>query len=159
MGSKRMRATMAGIASSALLGGALVAGPAATAAQAAQYTPSSCKYGKVVCISKSTRTLRLMVNGRSQMTMSARFGASSTPTREGVFRVYWKNIDHVSSLYGSAMPFAMFFSGGQAIHYSSDFARRGYLGASHGCVNTRNYYDMSFLYRSVPVGTKVVIYR
>ena len=36
------------------------------------------------------------------------------------------------------MPYAMFFSGGQAVHYSPDFAARGYNGASHGCVNVRN---------------------
>ena len=42
-------------------------------------------------------------------------------------------------LYGSAMPYAMFFSGGQAVHYSSDFAARGYAGASHGCVNVRDH--------------------
>ena len=33
-----------------------------------------------------------------------------------------------------SMPFAMFFSGGQAVHYSPDFAAVGYAGASHGCV-------------------------
>ena len=68
-----------------------------------------------------------------------RFGASYTPTREGLFHVYLKDADHVSHLYGSAMPYSMFFSGGQAVHYSSDFAARGYAGASHGCVNVRDY--------------------
>ena len=52
--------------------------------------------------------------------------SSYTPTREGLFHVGWKSRDHVSKLYDSAMPFAMFFSGGQAVHYSSDFAARGY---------------------------------
>ena len=56
-----------------------------------------------------------------------------------LFHVGWKSRDHVSKLYDSAMPFAMFFSGGQAVHYSSDFAARGYSGASHGCVNVRDY--------------------
>ena len=58
--------------------------------------------------------------------MAVRFGASYTPTREGLFHVGWKSRDHVSKLYDSSMPFAMFFSGGQAVHYSSDFAARGY---------------------------------
>ena len=70
--------------------------------------------------------------------MSVRFGSSYTPTREGLFHVGWKSRDHVSKLYDSAMPFAMFFSGGQAVHYSSDFAAQGYSGASHGCVNVRD---------------------
>ena len=76
-----------------------------------------------------------------------RFGASSdTPTREGVFHVYLKDADHVSQLYGSAMPYSMFFSGGQAVHYSSDFAAVGYDGASHGCVNVRDYDGVAWLF-------------
>jgi lipoprotein-anchoring transpeptidase ErfK/SrfK len=56
------------------------------------------------------------------------------------------------------MPFAMFFSGGQAVHYSSDFAARGYLGASHGCVNVRDYAGIQWLFDQVDIGDKVVIY-
>ena len=67
-----------------------------------------------------------------------RFGSEYTPTREGVFSVFQKNRDWTSTLYGSKMPYSMFFSGGQAVHYSSDFAARGYSGASHGCVNVRD---------------------
>ena len=57
------------------------------------------------------------------------------------------------------MPFSMFFNGGQAVHYSADFAERGYNGASHGCVNTRNYSRMKELYKAARVGDKVVVYR
>jgi lipoprotein-anchoring transpeptidase ErfK/SrfK len=56
------------------------------------------------------------------------------------------------------MPFAMFFSGGQAVHYSSDFAARGYAGASHGCVNVRDYDAVAGLYDQVQVGDEVVVY-
>ena len=56
------------------------------------------------------------------------------------------------------MPFAMFFSGGQAVHYSSDFAARGYAGASHGCVNVRDHAGVSWLFDQVNIGDKVVIY-
>ena len=45
------------------------------------------------------------------------------------------------------MPFAMFFSGGQAVHYSPDFAATGYAGASHGCVNIRDYDAIAGLVR------------
>ena len=90
--------------------------------------------------------------------MAVRFGASYTPTREGLFHVGWKSRDHVSNLYDSSMPFAMFFSGGQAVHYSSDFAARGYLGASHGCVNVRDYEGVKWLFDQVAIGDKVVIY-
>jgi lipoprotein-anchoring transpeptidase ErfK/SrfK len=90
--------------------------------------------------------------------MAVRFGASYSPTREGLFHVGWKSRDHVSKLYDSAMPFAMFFSGGQAVHYSSDFAARGYSGASHGCVNVRDYAGIKWLFDQVKVGDKVVVY-
>lgn len=83
-----------------------------------------CMTGRVMCISKSSRTLRWMVDGRTVSTMPVRFGSEYTPTREGVFRVYWKSRHHVSTLYDSPMPYAMFFSGGQAVHFSSDFAAR-----------------------------------
>jgi hypothetical protein len=86
-----------------------------------------CTTGRVLCIDKTTRTLRWMVDGRTLSTTSVRFGAQYTPTREGVFHVYWKARDWVSTLYHSPMPYAMFFSGGQAVHYSYDFAARGSL--------------------------------
>jgi lipoprotein-anchoring transpeptidase ErfK/SrfK len=93
-----------------------------------------------------------------QSTLAVRFGSQFTPTRNGTFSIYWKHRDHVSKLYGSKMPFAMFFSGGQAIHYSSDFARRGYSGRSHGCVNTRDYAGTEALFNAVVVGDTVVVY-
>ena len=117
-----------------------------------------CLTGHVLCIDKSSRTLRWVVDGAVRRTTDVRFGASYTPTREGVFHVGWKSRDHVSKLYDSSMPFAMFFSGGQAVHYSSDFAARGYSGASHGCVNVRDYDAVKWLFDQVQVGDKVVIY-
>jgi len=117
-----------------------------------------CQVGRVLCIDKSSSTLRFVVDGQVRQTLDARFGASGTPTREGVFHVYLKSADHVSKLYGSSMPFAMFFSGGQAVHYSSDFASRGYGGASHGCVNIRDHDGIAQLFGQVLVGDKVVVY-
>ena len=117
-----------------------------------------CRTGRVLCIDKSSQTLRWVVDGKVLKTVDVRFGASATPTREGVYSVYLKSRDHVSQLYDSAMPFAMFFSGGQAVHYSSDFAATGYNGASHGCVNVRDYDAVSWLYDQVAVGDKVVVY-
>ncbi|MFE9704959.1 L,D-transpeptidase family protein [Streptomyces sp. NPDC005930] len=118
-----------------------------------------CTTGRVLCVSKSSRTLRWMIDGRTVSTMSVRFGSQHTPTREGVFRVYWKSRDHWSTLYDSAMPYAMFFSGGQAVHYSYDFAAHGYAGASHGCVNVRDEGAIADLYAQVRNGDKVVVYR
>jgi peptidoglycan hydrolase-like protein with peptidoglycan-binding domain len=118
-----------------------------------------CRTGRVLCVDKTSQTLRWVVDGKILKTVDVRFGASYTPTREGVFSVYLKSRDHVSRLYDSPMPFAMFFSGGQAVHYSSDFAARGYAGASHGCVNVRDYDAVAWLYDQVRVGDRVVVYR
>ncbi|PAZ10751.1 hypothetical protein CLM62_39225 [Streptomyces sp. SA15] len=117
-----------------------------------------CLTGRVLCIDKTSRTLRWMVDGRTVSTMEVRFGSQYTPTREGVFSVYWKSRHHVSTLYDSPMPYAMFFSGGQAVHYSTDFAARGYAGASHGCVNVRDERAIAELYAQVRDGDKVVVY-
>jgi hypothetical protein len=117
-----------------------------------------CLTGHAMCIDKQSSTIRWVVDGKVRRTMAVRFGASYSPTREGLFHVGWKSRDHVSHLYDSSMPFAMFFSGGQAVHYSSDFAARGYLGASHGCVNVRDYAGVSWLFDQVHIGDKVVIY-
>jgi peptidoglycan hydrolase-like protein with peptidoglycan-binding domain len=117
-----------------------------------------CRVGRVLCVDKSSSTLRFVVDGAVRQTLDTRFGASGTPTREGVFHVYLKSIDHVSRLYGSPMPYAMFFSGGQAVHYSSDFAARGYGGASHGCVNIRDRDGVARLFDQVRVGDTVVVY-
>ena len=57
------------------------------------------------------------------------------------------------------MPFSMFFSGGQAVHYSSDFAARGYAGCSHGCVNIRSKKTLAWIYAKIRVGDRVVVYR
>ena len=117
-----------------------------------------CQVGRVLCIDKTSQTLRWVVDGQVQKTVDVRFGGSATPTREGQFSVYWKDIDHVSKLYESSMPYSMFFSSGQAVHYSSDFAAVGYAGASHGCVNVRDYDGVAWLYGQVRVGDKVIVY-
>ncbi|WP_193241713.1 L,D-transpeptidase family protein [Streptomyces phaeolivaceus] len=117
-----------------------------------------CLTGRVLCISKTSRTLRWMVDGRTLRTVEVRFGSEGTPTREGVFQVYFKSRDHWSTLYDTPMPYAMFFSGGQAVHYSADFAARGYYGASHGCVNVRDEAAIAQLFAQVRNGDKVVVY-
>ncbi|GAA3792653.1 L,D-transpeptidase family protein [Streptomyces phyllanthi] len=117
-----------------------------------------CMTGRVLCISKTSRTLRWMVDGRTLSTVEVRFGSQSTPTREGLFSVYFKSRHHWSTLYDTPMPYAMFFSGGQAVHYSSDFAARGYFGASHGCVNVRDEARIAELFAQVRNGDKVVVY-
>ena len=48
--------------------------------------------------------------GPVALELDVRFGSQFHPTREGQFSVYAKDIDHVSTLYGSKMPYSMFFS-------------------------------------------------
>jgi hypothetical protein len=117
-----------------------------------------CLTGRVLCIDKSSNSLRWVVDGDVQVTLDARFGGNGYVTREGSFSVYRKSRDHVSSLYDTSMPFAMFFDGGQAVHYSPDFAANGYSGASHGCVNIRDYDEIAALYDQVQLGDRVVVY-
>ncbi|WP_432096088.1 L,D-transpeptidase family protein [Streptomyces sp. bgisy100] len=136
--------------------------------RAALYPPTSrplprtdprCRTGRVLCISKSSNTLAWMADGRVLAAMDVRFGSQYTPTREGVFAVTFKSRHHVSTIYRTPMPYAMFFSGGQAVHYSADFAARGYAGASHGCVNVRDRAGIAAVFARVRPGDKVVVHR
>jgi peptidoglycan hydrolase-like protein with peptidoglycan-binding domain len=117
-----------------------------------------CLTGRVLCVDKSTNSMRWVIDGEVQEDYEVRFGSAELPTREGEFHVYLKSRDHVSSLYDTSMPFAMFFSRGQAVHYSPDFAAVGYNGASHGCVNVRDYDGVAALFDEVQVGDRVVVY-
>jgi len=58
---------------------------------------------------------------------------------------------HYGSGYGCE-----FEAGGQP--YSPDFAANGYNGASHGCVNVRDYGSIASLFDQVGIGDKVVVY-
>ncbi|MCK1795588.1 L,D-transpeptidase family protein [Streptomyces sp. XM4193] len=117
-----------------------------------------CTSGRVLCISKESRTLAWMVDGEVRAAMDVRFGSQYTPTREGTFKVDFKSRDHHSTLYDTPMPYAMFFSGGQAVHYSDDFAAAGYSGASHGCVNVREKKKIAQVFSQVKAGDKVIVY-
>lgn len=118
-----------------------------------------CLTGRAICINKSTSQLTWVVDGKPQRHFDVRFGADTTPTREGAFSLGWKAADWTSTLYHSEMPYSMFFSGGQAVHYSSDFAARGYAGASHGCVNVRDLAGIKSVFSQAQVGDKVIVYR
>jgi peptidoglycan hydrolase-like protein with peptidoglycan-binding domain len=123
-----------------------------------QVLDERCLTGRVLCISKTSSTLSWVIDGEVQMVLDVRFGAAETPTREGEFEVYWKSRYHHSTLYDSPMPYAMFFDGGQAVHYSEDFAANGYNGASHGCANVRDEAGIAQLFDEVNEGDKVVVY-
>jgi hypothetical protein len=117
-----------------------------------------CMTGRTICIDMSTRTLLWVVNGKVQYGMDVRFGDENNPTRKGQWTLYSKIKNCVSNLYHTPMPDAMFFSGGEAVHYSSDFAKYGYAHHSHGCVNVRDRAAVDRLFADTRVGDKVVVY-
>lgn len=118
-----------------------------------------CRTGRVLCASKNSRVLTWVVNGVPKARVWARYGGSSYPTREGTFSVYRKKVDVTSNIYGTPMPYSMFFSGGQAVHYSSNFARMGYTSSSHGCINVKDMDTLKKIYYDVRIGDKVVVYK
>jgi lipoprotein-anchoring transpeptidase ErfK/SrfK len=117
-----------------------------------------CLTGRVICISKSTRMLTWVIEGVPQYQFDVRFGSEALPTREGTFLVFSKQKDVISNLYFTPMPYSLFFSGGQAVHYSSNFARLGYNGSSHGCVNVRDWNGIVRLFNDSRIGDKVVVH-
>ncbi|MFW6695457.1 L,D-transpeptidase [Streptomyces sp. MAR4 CNX-425] len=61
-----------------------------------------------------------------------RTGRDGLETRGGWHRIYWRNIDHFSTIYNVPMPYAQFFDGGQALHGTDDDL---FTSGSGGCVN------------------------
>jgi peptidoglycan hydrolase-like protein with peptidoglycan-binding domain len=125
--------------------------------------PRACRaVSKAICIDKTRKVAQLVVDGKVKLSLDARFGSVNSPglaTREGVFSVQRKAVHHISTAYHTSMPYSMFFSGGQAVHYSQYFAADGYSGASHGCVNIRDFKGVAKMYAQSPIGTRVVVYR
>ena len=117
-----------------------------------------CMTGRVICIDMSTRTLLWVVDGKPQYGMDVRFGDENNPTRRGAFSIYMKIKDCVSTIYHTPMPDAMFFSGGEAVHFSIDFKTYGYAHHSHGCVNVRDRAAVDRLFADTRVGDTVVVY-
>ncbi len=113
--------------------------------------------GPRICVDLNNQKLWLSKNGvRTYTAQRMRSGdprlSNSENTKTGNHSIYYKDIDHISSIFGSPMPYSMFFYGGQAIHEST-FSTPG----SHGCINiTRN--DAKKLWNNSPVGTPVSVW-
>ncbi|HVX47424.1 MAG TPA: L,D-transpeptidase family protein [Mycobacteriales bacterium] len=72
-----------------------------------------------------------------------------TPT--GTYQVYWKDIDHKSSIYHNApMPYSVFFNGGIAFHEGSLAIQ------SAGCIHLSHDVAVKF-YGSLNVGDTVQV--
>ena len=112
-----------------------------------------CLTGRAMCIDKSSRTIRWVIDGKVLDDGRALRLAVHPDPRGHLPRLLEVARPRVHALR-HAMPFAMFFSGGQAVHYSSDFAARGYSGASHGCVNVRDHAGVEWLFDQVASATR-----
>lgn len=122
--------------------------------------PERCKTGKwTLCVNKFNRTVMAVTkDGQVAKTIDARFGMPGHFTREGSFKVFRKGgYDHMSTLYKVNMPYPMFFSGGQAIHFSWEFSRYPNT-QSHGCVGTRDLKAQKWLWDRSPIGTPVIVF-
>ncbi|MFB7245384.1 hypothetical protein CW362_11045 [Streptomyces populi] len=84
-----------------------------------------------------------------------RSGGVGHPTRTGWFRIFWRHRHHWSTLYDSPMPYAQFFSGGQAFHAVRGSIRT--VGGSMGCVNLRPA-DAHGLWKVLRTGDHVYVW-
>ncbi len=119
-----------------------------------------CTTGKVVCISKQQLKMSYVVNGEILATRPARFARPGWDSPVGDFKIWYMNNDTVSVIFGvrTPMPYAMFYHGDVAIHFSDDFADNGYASGSHGCSQTSDYQFVKWLYEQMRVGDRVIVY-
>jgi Putative peptidoglycan binding domain/L,D-transpeptidase catalytic domain len=98
--------------------------------------PPRCKRpnGWHICYDRKRHQVTLWKRGTLWNSWLVRGGSASHKTRVGRFSVFYRDKDHVSSIYDSPMPHSQFFSGGQAFHGSS-LMMDPFVGHSHGCVN------------------------
>lgn len=98
--------------------------------------PKDCKTGGWhACYDRRRHQVSLYRDGTLLNSWLVRGGGATTQTRRGSFTVFYRDIDHTSSLFdGAPMPYSQFFSGGQALH-GSRYMIDPFVGHSHGCVN------------------------
>ncbi len=126
----------------------------------AQNLDQRCLTGRVVCISKEQKLLSLVVDGQVLLTRESRFARPGYDTPVGDYRVWHMDNETVSVIFGerTPMPYAVFFNRDIAIHFSDDFADRGYDSGSHGCSQLRDYRAAKWLYEQLALGDRVVVY-
>jgi hypothetical protein len=91
---------------------------------------------RVACVDLTRQLMWVQTGSRVVYApVPIRSGRDGHETRTGRFTVYWRDLDHYSDLYDNApMPYAQFFSDGQAFHGTAGDL---FTGGSHGCVNLR----------------------
>jgi lipoprotein-anchoring transpeptidase ErfK/SrfK len=113
-----------------------VAAPAAPAAPApapARAKGAPCAATARACVDLSGKRAWLIRNGAVEYgPVKINHGRKGFRTPPGTFRVTFKNQDHVSSIFGGAMPYSVFFNGGIAFHQGNIKQQ------SHGCIRMTN---------------------
>jgi lipoprotein-anchoring transpeptidase ErfK/SrfK len=102
------------------------------------FSPFAPQPHVVAKVSLSQQKMDLVVvNGSGDQvlyTWKVSTGRTGFETPMGAFKPTWLDKDHVSKTYENAkMPYAVFFSGGYAIHATDAVGRLG-SPASHGCI-------------------------
>ncbi|MEV4434839.1 L,D-transpeptidase [Streptomyces sp. NPDC049555] len=92
--------------------------------------------GRIACVDLTRQLSWVQDGGKLKFgPVPIRSGRDGYETRTGLKRIYWRSIDHWSTIYKVRMPYSQFFDGGQAFH-SIDGSVWSAPG-SHGCVNMR----------------------
>ncbi|WP_369216688.1 L,D-transpeptidase [Streptomyces flavofungini] len=100
---------------------------------------------RVTCVDLARQVLWAQSGNRLVFgPVPVRSGRDGLETRRGWQRIYWKHLDHYSTIYRVRMPYAQFFNGGQALHGTHDDL---FSSGSGGCVNlaiddARRLYDL-----------------
>jgi lipoprotein-anchoring transpeptidase ErfK/SrfK len=128
--------------------------------------PRVCRSeAKVLCIDKTAKVIRYIKDGKVDRTVHVRFGVPGLETPTGTYRVWFRWRDATSGINGpdvprAPMPYALFFNGDIAVHYSPTFASSGYYpgGGSHGCVNVADLQDSIYLFNEIQLRGLVHVY-
>jgi hypothetical protein len=112
--------------------------------------------GRIACVDL-TRQLSWIQDGRrlAYGPVPVRTGRDGFETRTGTKKIYWRDIDHWSTLYNVPMPYSQFFDGGQAFHSISGSVWSP--PGSHGCVNMRKS-DAQKYWNMLKNGDDVFVY-
>ena len=106
---------------------------AALALLAALTAPPEADAAVTVQVDMSSQALSVVVDGVPRHHWTISTGRAGFDTPRGVFRPQRLARHWVSSQYGGAMPHAIFFRGGYAIHGTGELRALG-RPASHGCI-------------------------
>ncbi|WP_330334268.1 L,D-transpeptidase family protein [Streptomyces sp. NBC_00536] len=111
----------------------------------------------VVCVDLTRQLLWVQYDGRAVYeAVPVRTGRWGQQTRDGWHEITDRVIDETSELYDDApMPYAQYFSGGQALHGVYGDLFNG--GGSAGCINLR-LADAERLWNTTGIGDPVVVW-